>query len=152
MGKLTRALFAVSILLAAWPAQSEAAPPVLVSVGSVRGHPSATWTLPPGVEPQVVEVATQNLAGTDGFFFRENVKMIDVVSDQSSATTWLSAEKLDPGRYYLHVAGRDGPCYDAGQCPPREWSNILALEIPTIPSTASHTIRSLLIICTASSI
>jgi hypothetical protein len=124
---LTTALMA-AVLVGAEPA--EAAPPTLVSVGHVRGHPSASWTLPPGVEPQTVEVATQSLVASDGSFFQEYVKIFDVVSDQPSRTTWLSAEKLNPGRYYVHVSGFDEACALAGQCPFREWSNILVLEIP----------------------
>ena len=51
-----------------------AAPPVLVSASHVDRHPAATWTLPPGVEAQVAEVATSPATSTDGAFFFENVE------------------------------------------------------------------------------
>jgi hypothetical protein len=73
--------------------------------------------LPPGVQPQIVEVATQQLVARDGSFFTDNVKIFDAVSDQPSKTKWLSAEQLDPGRYYIHVSGLDEPSFYAGQCP-----------------------------------
>jgi hypothetical protein len=126
---LTVTLVAVSLLVGE---PAEAAPPALVSVGHLRGHPSATWTLPPGVQPQTVEVATEPFVASDGSFFTEYVKDLDLVSDQPSKTTWLSAQKLDPGRYYIHVSGLDEPCFYAGQCPVREWSNVLTLEIPRL--------------------
>jgi hypothetical protein len=63
-GSLMMALVA-AVLVAAEPA--EAAPPTLVSVGHARGYPSLSWTLPPGVEPQTVEAATQSLVARDGF-------------------------------------------------------------------------------------
>jgi hypothetical protein len=50
-----------------------AAPPTLVSVGRIDRHPTATWTLPPGVESRVVEVATSPATASDGYFFNENV-------------------------------------------------------------------------------
>jgi hypothetical protein len=105
-----------------------AAPPVLISVGHVDRHPSATWTLPPNVQSKVAEVATSPATSTDGYFFFENVKAFDVLTD--SQTTWVDNSQLDPGVYYIHIAGLDEPCFFAGLCPVREFSQILTLIIP----------------------
>jgi hypothetical protein len=132
----------MAAVLAGDPAN--AAPPTLVSVGHVRGHPSATWTLPPGVRPETIEVATQALVATDGSFFSEYVKEFDVVSDQPRRTTWLSAEKLDPGRYYVHVSGFDEACAFAGSArsasgrTPRPRDPAPAAETTTAAETASR--------------
>jgi hypothetical protein len=80
---------AVSTFAAAIPSDAAAAPPVLVSVTDVKRHPSATWALPPNVKPRVVEVATRPDVASDGSFFFENVKAMDVLEDFQ--TTWLSA-------------------------------------------------------------
>jgi hypothetical protein len=107
------------------PSKAVAAPPVLVSVGQVKRHPSANWTLPPNVKAQVIEVATQPDVASDGSFFFENVKVYDTLTDLQ--TTWLSAFQLDPGTYYVHVSGYDESC---ASCPIREWSQILPVVIP----------------------
>jgi hypothetical protein len=105
-----------------------AAPPVLISVGHVDRHPSATWTLPPGVNSRVVEVAASPATSTDGYFFAENRKAFDTL--QEAQTHWVYNFQLDPGTYYVHISGIDEPCYLAGQCPVREFSQILTLVIP----------------------
>lgn len=116
-----------------WAAPAQAAPPTLLSVGHVKRHPQATWSLAPGAEARVVEVATSPEAGSDGYFFSENVKAFDTL--ESTQTHWLDSTALDTGTYYVHVATYDPSCgYDT--CPGREWSNILVLRIvnrrPTI--------------------
>jgi hypothetical protein len=105
---------------------------MLLSVGHVNGHPTATWSLPPAVQPKVIEIATNPMQGSDGAFFIENVKLFETLND--GQTTFLSSSTvLMPGIYYVHVSGFDEPCFFAGACPIREWSNILTL---TIPNTA----------------
>jgi hypothetical protein len=105
-----------------------AAPPVLTSVSHVSRHPAATWTLPPGVLSRVAEVATSPETSTDGYFFSENVKAFDTLED--TQTNWLYNSQLDPGVYYVHIAGFDSSC---GSCPVREFSQIMTLEIPKPP-------------------
>jgi hypothetical protein len=108
-----------------------AAPPILSSVRHVDRHPAATWTLPPGVTSQVAEVATSPATSTDGYFFNENVKAFDVL--QPAQTNWVYNFQLDPGVYYLHIAGLDEPCFFAGLCPVREFTQIATLVIEASP-------------------
>ena len=117
----------------AFAGQATAAPPVLTSVGHVQRHPQATWSLPPGVQSRVAEVATSPATSTDGYFFFENVKAFSTLED--AQTTWIYNLQLDPGTYYVHVAGYDEPCVLAGQCPFREFSQIqpLVIEAPPPP-------------------
>jgi hypothetical protein len=114
--------FLVGALL---PVVASAAPPVILSVGQVDRHPTAAWSLPAGVEARVVEVATNPAAGSDGYFFSENVKAFSV--PQPTDTSWTYSYQLDPGTYYVHVAGWDTTC---SGCPIREFSSALALVIP----------------------
>jgi hypothetical protein len=101
-----------------------AAPPALLSAGHVKRHPNATWALAPGSESAVVEVATSPEAGSDGYFFTENVEAFDVL--QADQTTWLYSSPLKPGTHYVHVASYTPSCIE---CPIREWSQILTLVI-----------------------
>jgi hypothetical protein len=110
----------------------EAAPPSLVSVGQTDRHPTATWTLGPGVQARLVEVATATTQATDGHFFTENTVVRSNVDP--TLTNWVYRSQLEPGTYYVHVAGFDPNC---DGCPRREWSNILSFTIPgaTQPAT-----------------
>jgi hypothetical protein len=108
-----------------------AAPPVLTSVRHIDRHPAATWTLPPGVKSQIAEVATSPATSTDGYFFRENVKAFDLL--EGAQTNWVYNLQLDPGVYYLHVAGLDEPCFFAGLCPIREFTQTATLMIEAPP-------------------
>jgi hypothetical protein len=108
-----------------------AAPPVLVSVSHVDRHPEATWTLPPGVTSQAAEVATSPATSTDGYFFSENVKAFDIL--ERAQTHWVYNFQLDPGTYYLHIAGLDEPCFFAGLCPVREFTQTATLVIAPPP-------------------
>lgn len=120
---------AVALAMTAFaPPSAFAAAPVLGSVSHVKRHPAATWTLPAGVKSQVVEVATHPDVGSDGYFFTENVKVFDLLEE--AQTSWLDSDQLTPGIYYVHVSGFDEPCYFAGRCPVREWSQVLPLVIP----------------------
>jgi hypothetical protein len=113
------------------PSPAVAAPPVLVSASHVDRHPEATWTLPPGVTSQVAEVATSPATSTDGYFFSENVKAIDIL--ERAQTHWVYNLQLDPGTYYLHIAGLDEPCFFAGLCPVREFTQTATLVIAPPP-------------------
>jgi hypothetical protein len=108
-----------------------AAPPALVSVSHVNRHPAASWTLPPGVTSQVAEVATSPATSTDGYFFSENVKAFDVL--EPTQTSWVYNFQLDPGTYYVHIGGLDEPCYFAGLCPVREFTQTATLVIEAPP-------------------
>jgi hypothetical protein len=108
-----------------------AAPPVLTSVRHIDRHPAATWILPPGVTAQVAEVATSPATSTDGYFFSENVKAFDIL--ERTQTNWVYNSQLDPGVYYVHIAALDEPCFFAGLCPVREFTQIATLVIEAPP-------------------
>jgi hypothetical protein len=108
-----------------------AAPPVLTSVRHVDRHPAATWTLPPGVTSQIAEVATSPATSTDGYFFSENVKVFGLLEE--AQTSWVYNSQLDPGVYYVHIAGLDEPCFLAGLCPVREFTQTMTLLIEAPP-------------------
>src|SRR5262245_14112779 len=109
-----------------WASPARAAPPTLLSVEHVKRHPKATWTLAPGAQARVIEIATSPEAGSDGYFFTENVKVFDTLED--TQTQWLDSDALDTGTYYVHVASFDPSC-GYNTCPGREWSNVLVLRI-----------------------
>lgn len=125
-----RGVFALFVLLSflLMAGSASAAPPVLLTVGDVSQHPTATWSLPSGVQAQVVEVATSPTTGSDGYFFFENVEAFSV--PQATDTSWTYGFQLAPGTYYVHVAGYDTTC---GACPVREFSNVLTLVIAAPP-------------------
>jgi hypothetical protein len=79
-----------------------AAPPVLTSVRHVDSHPAASWTLSPGVTPQVAEVATAPATSTDGFLQRERQGIRHPRAHADELGLQLPAR---PRVYYLHVAG-----------------------------------------------
>jgi hypothetical protein len=121
----------VTIVSIVHTGEATAAPPVLTSVSHVQRHPQAIWTLPPGVVPQIAEVATSPSTGTDGYFFRENVVAFDLL--ERGQTNWVDSSQLDPGIYYVHIAGLDEPCFYAGVCPIREFTQIMTLTIAAPP-------------------
>ena len=119
---------------AVWlPATALAAPPVLTSVGHIDGHPTATWTLPPGVETNNLEIATSPVTprGLPGFFLDENVRVF--TNPEATQTSYVSVHQLDPGTYYVHVTGQDRPCFFAGRCPYIEFSQIMTFVIEPPP-------------------
>jgi hypothetical protein len=124
-------LSASALSALALASHAQAAPPVLLSVGHVDRHPEANWSLPAGVKSKVAEVATSPATSTDGYFFFENVRAFSTLED--SQTHWVYNFQLDPGTYYLHIAGIDEPCFFAGLCPVREFSQIMTLVIAPPP-------------------
>ncbi len=79
----------------------------------------------------MAEVATSPATSTDGRFFFENVVVFDTLDD--TQTNWVYNGQLDPGTYYVHVSGLDEPCFYAGQCPVREYSQVWMLVIAPPP-------------------
>lgn len=120
------------------PAAAAAAPPKLVSVGHVKQHPTARWTLPPGVESQLIEISTDPALSTDGAFVGDSVLYEQVEATQ---TSWASTvHRLKTGiTYYVHVNAIDWPCFVVFACPAREWSNVLTIRVPNVaPVLQSH--------------
>lgn len=63
-----------------------------------------------------------------GYFFSENVVAFNV--PEPTQTSWVYGYQLDPGTYFVHVAGYEPGCV---ACPGRQWSNVLVLTIPSPP-------------------
>jgi hypothetical protein len=129
------ALALAAIGLPTLPSAANAAPPILISVGHKKRHPTAEWTLPPGVQARVIELATTPETSTDGYFFDENVDALDTL--EPTQTRWVYNSQLDPGTYYVHVAGIDEPCYYADLCPngPRaQRDSPFGRRLPQLPS------------------
>ena len=131
------------------PAAAFAAPPTLVAVGHAKQHLTATWTLPPGVESQLIEIATDPALSTDGAFLGDHLVHFDLL--EAGQTSYTSSEsRLKTGvTYYVHMNAIDWPCFFVFACPVREWSNVLTLRIPNVAPvlqsrrwSASKTLRS----------
>jgi hypothetical protein len=143
--KIRVALAAVAVLGVVAVPEALAAPPTLLSVGNIDRHATATWSLPSGVEAQVVEAATSPATSSDGAFFSENRVVFDLLED--AQTSWTDNSQLAPGTYYLHISGLDSPCFYASQCPVREYSQIMTLVIPAaapIPPAPAPVVRATL--------
>jgi len=112
------------------PTTALAAPPTLVSVGHVEQRPTARWTLPTGVESQLIEIATDPALNPDGAFAGDHLVLFDLL--EASQTSWRSSDhRLRTGvTYYVHMNAIDWPCFFVFACPVREWSNVLTLTIP----------------------
>lgn len=98
----------------------------------MNGHPTATWSLPPGGQAQLIEIADLSTQGGDGSFLSLHEKILDTL--QPGQTTYTSSTRLETGTYYVHVAGSDRAC---SGCPGREWSNVATLTIPNVAPAVS---------------
>jgi len=123
----------ITLVLAAVAApQALATAPVLLTAGTTGLYPTATWSLPPGVTPVIVEVASTPAVDSDGYF--EVDSLVTGGLTAPSQTSWTDAYELIPGHtYYLHVGGTDASCVGCTQV---EFSNILAFTVdPNARST-----------------
>jgi hypothetical protein len=114
------------------PTAASAAPPMLVAVGHAKQQLTARWTLPPGVESQLIEIATDPALSTDGAFVGENLVHFELL--EAGQTSYTSTDqRLKTGvTYYVHMNAIDWPCFFVFACPVREWSNVLTLRIPNV--------------------
>lgn len=104
--------FAAVVGVLAAPAVARAAAPAVVHASAPDRHPVVTWSLPPDVEAEGVEVADKPDLGEDGQFAAANVWIGEAVDP--AATSWTSlSTRLDPGVYYVHVTGWDDACLAA---------------------------------------
>jgi hypothetical protein len=131
------------------PTAASAAPPMLVAVGHAKQQLTARWTLPPGVESQLIEIATDPALSTDGAFVGENLVHFELL--EAGQTSYTSTDqRLKTGvTYYVHMNAIDWPCFFVFACPVREWSNVLTLRIPNLAPVlqsrrwnASRTLRA----------
>ena len=147
---MKRLLVTATVVAAfAVPSAALAAPPTLVSVGHVKQQLTAKWTLPPGVESQLIEIATDPAVSTDGAFVGEHLVHFELL--EAGQTSYTSRDqRLKTGvTYYVHMNAIDWPCFFVFACPVREWSNVLTLRIPNAAPvlqsrrwSASRTTRS----------
>jgi hypothetical protein len=121
------------------PTAALPAPPTLVAVGHVEQRPTARWTLPSGVESQLIEIATDPALSTDGAFIGDNLVLFDLL--EAGQTSWRSSDRrLKTGlTYYVHMNAIDWPCFFVFACPVREWSNVLTLRIPNLAPVLQST-------------
>ena len=90
-------------------------------------HLIATWTLPPGVDPQVIEIATAPNTGTDGYFLEENREEVDPL--ENGQTSYFDTEELGLGTYWVHIRTLDNTCSNTVNSTCFAWSNIVSLTI-----------------------
>jgi hypothetical protein len=83
--------------------------------------------LPPGVEPQVIEVATSPNTGADGSFLEENRETVDLL--ESGQTSYFDTEELGLGTYWVHIQTLDNNCSHIENSTCFAWSNIVSLSI-----------------------
>jgi len=103
--------------------------PVLESVGQVARNVTATWSLDPGLDNEVIEVATSPETYPEGEFLIENTVLIDLLDP--GVTNYTSSDPLPAGVYYVHVGASDPSC-PIGVCP-NVFSNVRQLGIPPDP-------------------
>ena len=96
-------------------------------MGQTHRHLTATWTLPPGVDPQVIEIATAPNTGTDGSFFEENREEVDLLG--KGQTSYFGSDELGLGTYWVHIQTLDNNCSDVENSTCFAWSNIVSLTI-----------------------
>src|SRR2546423_8245591 len=110
-------------------ASARAGPPrsARITVRQTDRHLTATWTLPPGVDPEVIEIATAPSTGTDGHFFEENLEGVDVL--RKGQTSYFGSEELGLGTYWVHIQTLDNDCPHVENSPCLAWSNIASLTI-----------------------
>jgi hypothetical protein len=87
----------------------------------------ATWTLPPGVDPRVIEIATAPNTGTDGSFFEDNREEVDLL--ENGQTSYFGSEELGLGTYWVHIQTLDNNCSYIENSTCLAWSNIVSLTI-----------------------
>jgi hypothetical protein len=96
-------------------------------VRQTHRHLTATWTLPPGVEPQVIEIATSPNTGPDGSFLEENRETVDLL--ENGQTSYFDTEELGLGTYWVHIQTLDNNCSHIENSTCLAWSNIVSLSI-----------------------
>ncbi len=96
-----------------------------------NGVLAASWSIPySGVEPAVIEAAKGSGADSDGYFYGWNLVELDPLSP--GQTSYLGNYELPYGTFYVHVGSVDVPCFYAGLCPVREFSQtVLVTHSPS---------------------
>lgn len=138
----------VGALLPVSPAVASA--PALKSVGATGGLVTASWSLPPGVGSEFVEIAKYPDVNASGYFRQKVVRpgtpedgadsqvrfgILD--SSQTSLTPSDPAPPLPAGTYYVHIAGHDRSC---SGCPSIEFSDTVEVVIGPAGNPISSTV------------
>lgn len=124
-----RCVFLVAALALLGVSSAEAGPPrsAKISVRQSHRHLIATWTLPPGVDPQVIEIATAPETGTDGYFLEENQEEVDLL--EAGQPWFFDTEELGLGTHWVHIRTLDNDCSNSENLTCFAWSNIVSLTI-----------------------
>jgi hypothetical protein len=145
------ALAGAMIALALVSAPAEGRPPKLEAVGATGGLVTASWSLPPNVSSQFLEVAKYLEVNAYGYFAchrdplptlcgegESNILRFGVLgSDQTALTADDPKPPLPAGTYYVHIAGNDA--VHTG-CPRIEFSDIVELTIGPDGTTSSKVV------------
>jgi hypothetical protein len=123
-----------------WVPSAEAGPPrsTTITVGQTHRHLTATWSLPPGVDPQVIEIATAPNTGPDGSFLEENREEVNKLG--SGQTWYADAEELGLGTHWVHIQTFDNNCSPVENSSCLAWSNKVPLTI-TLDANARPGLR-----------
>jgi hypothetical protein len=145
--RLTPGLIFAAVSLVFVPSAA-AIPPTLLSVGSQRLHPTATFSAAKS-DHVVIQVATRPDRASNGEFLNENVEVFDVLEDSEvQAGNWLYESQIDPGTYYVLL--RASPdfdlCYqfDSGGFDPScadGYADMKTLTVPRPPIRYAASVR-----------
>jgi hypothetical protein len=134
-------LAGIAAVLALYAAPVSAAPPrtaTITSVGTTQRHPTATWNLPPGVDPQVIEIASSPSVGSDGYFLEPYREVSDLL--RKGQTSYVDFEELGLGTYWVHIQTVDHNCSSIENWTCTAWSNIVRLTI-ALPANVRPALR-----------
>lgn len=127
-----RTALALSIAALLVPAAAaRATPPTVLAVGQSGAHLNASWTLPPSMATDFIEVANRPDIEPNGYFPNANTLLYEpnLGDDQ---TSYVSALLFPGGVYYVHVAAFDTRKCKTGEEPDciDEFSAILTFTVP----------------------
>ena len=126
--KFLRATFVAALLTLGFANAAQAAAPALLSVGQQNRHATAAFSAP-GAEMATIYLASSPERGTDGRFLEENVKSVDLLTDNEvQHGAWLDSGQIDPGVYYVMVNATSF-CYEEPDCT-EGFSNVMTLAVP----------------------
>jgi hypothetical protein len=135
--KLRASVFAILVVAALVPATAHATPPTLTGVSESAGDAgvlTATWTLPPGMSADYVDVGTTPRTDSAGDF------VLSVFTDSLSPsdTTWTASAAVPAGQYFVHVAAYDtAACASGSSSCVDEFSAALPVTVGT-PAPPAH--------------
>jgi hypothetical protein len=106
-------------------------PPTLSAVSSSNRHPTATFSAP-GAEFASVYMATKPDRASNGEFLRENVALLHpLTAEEVQRGTWLEADQVDPGTYYVLLQAFDYECFASPATCTEGSSAMVTLTVPT---------------------